>query len=569
MSVEQIKLGYIDTTVRTTDETFLSALRAGRLPWEAMRPFPEPSSDYLHDGDSVVAEIDAVFRAHISGQELETTGTFPEALVEAIRVRGYSRLRQPEEMGGFDLDAYTLLRVIQQLATWSMAAANTLAITNTVGPNAILRVLEPGPLRDYLIERISAGVICAFGDSGPDGQNNRFSSLTATLTDDGTAYILNGRKLFTGNAPIAELIAVSATTEIDGQRAVVFPFLDTSSPGFRVHSEIEFIGYKGFPDGEMRFDNVRVPAEQVLTEVEQPERLRTLTPVAVEARIFNIVSMALALGRRCAEWSREFVNRRWIDDRPLGQYEEIQRIVSLNLAELFATETIAQWTLRSASADILFEQIAAKTLAARLAWRIADRTVTLLGGEGVETAASKERRGAQPIPAEQYLRDARILRTTANVDFQIDNQAGQILLARFYSGTPFTDPAPRRDDAGLSSANQRLLAATADWFTELSERCVEIVTAHPDPKELFAHEHLVILVSRIAAELFTATAVLARSVGHSETQLLAEVYVSDAMHRVADLMARLDAESGIATPDYAALSDTWLTGSDLDFLLRV
>ncbi|MFE3077484.1 acyl-CoA dehydrogenase family protein [Nocardia tengchongensis] len=568
MSVEQIKLGYIDTTVRTTDETFLSALRAGRMPWEVMRPFPEPGADYLRAGDDVIDEVDTAFRAFITGEELEETGEFPDGLVEAIRHRGYSRLRQPVDMGGFNLDAYTLLRVLERIAMWSIAAANTLAITNTVGPNAILRVLEPSPLRDYLTERIAAGVICAFGDSSPDGQNNRFSSLTATLDEDGSAYILNGRKLFTGNAPIADLIAVSATAEIGGEPAVVFPFLDTSTPGFQVSSDIEFIGYRGFPDGEMRFDNVRVPVEHVLTGVEEPERLRTLTPVAVEARIFNVVSMALALGRRCAEWSRDFVNRRRIDGLPLARYDEVQRRVSLTLAELFAVETIAQWALLSPSPDTLFEQIAAKPLAARLAWRIADRTATLLGGEGVETAASKLRRGANPLPVERYLRDARILRTTANVDFQIDNQAGQILLARFYSDAS-APVASRLDAEGLSSANQRHLAITADLYSELSGTCIELVEKYPDPKELFAREHVVILIAQIASELFTMTAVLARSIDRAETQLLAEVYVTDAEHRVRDMLRRLAVELQGAGPDYAALSDAWLGGADIDFLLQV
>lgn len=568
MSVEQIKLGYIDTTVRTTDETFLSALRAGRMPWEVMRPFPEPGADYLRAGDDVIDEVDTAFRAFITGEELEETGEFPDGLVEAIRHRGYSRLRQPVDLGGFNLDAYTLLRVLERIAMWSIAAANTLAITNTVGPNAILRVLEPSPLRDYLTERIAAGVICAFGDSSPDGQNNRFSSLTATLSEDGTAYILNGRKLFTGNAPIADLIAVSATAEIGGEPAVVFPFLDTSTPGFQVSSDIEFIGYRGFPDGEMRFDSVRVPVEHVLTGVEDPERLRTLTPVAVEARIFNVVSMALALGRRCAEWSRDFVNRRRIDGLPLARYDEVQRRVSLTLAELFAVETIAQWALLSPSPDTLFEQIAAKPLAARLAWRIADRTATLLGGEGVETAASKRRRGANPLPVERYLRDARILRTTANVDFQIDNQAGQILLARFYSDAS-APVASRLDADGLSPANQRHLAITADLYSELSGTCIELVEKYPDPKELFAREHVVILIAQIASELFTMTAVLARSIDRAETQLLAEVYVTDAEHRVRDMLRRLAVELQGAGPDYAALSDTWLGGTDIDFLLQV
>jgi hypothetical protein len=108
--------------------------------------------------------------------------------------------------------------------------------------------LPDGPVRALVRDQIRSGALTGFGDADPTGQNNRLPQMTATSTDDGSAYLLHGEKLYTANGSVADLLGVSAAT--DGQVCVCF--LDTTSTGFSVESTIEFIGSKGLPSGALR-----------------------------------------------------------------------------------------------------------------------------------------------------------------------------------------------------------------------------------------------------------------------------------------------------------------------------
>lgn len=574
-----MKSGYVEE-LKAETPTFLDGLQSGRLSWELFQPFPEQSKNERDRGDELVEDVGALFEQYLDPVKLDLTCDFPPALLKEFRARDFNRLMADPKVGGLGLPYYTVLRMFERVGSWSIPAAQTLAITNTVGPTSLLPGLAEGPLRDFVSRRVADGIICSFGDTGPTGQNNRFASLKATLSEDGTEYILHGRKLFTGNGPIADLIAVSAYEEVDGKPSVCFPFLETSTPGFRVLNRIEFLGSRGFPNAELSFDGVRVPREHVLTKVEEdPAVLRDLSPLAVVFRVLNITSLTLAIGRRCAQWSREFLSRRVIDGRNLGEYDLIQRIVARNLADVYAMDALARWCLIDYSTAKLFDQFLVKPISARTGWRIVDRTMELFGGEGLETERSKERRGASPIPLERYFRDARMLRTIVNVDFQIDNQAGRLLLASLYgqdSGSIPAEPTlPALQREGLSVANVAHLEATAQLVRDFAATSRRLVKEHPDPNELFAKETTVVLLIQIAAELLTMTAVLARTAqlatgsdaaAATGAQDLADIVCTEARHRLADMWRQLTTDDGSA---YARMSEAWLGGATLDHLAMI
>src|SRR5690606_16706160 len=152
-------------------------------------------------------------------------------------------------------------------------------------------------------------------------------------------------------------------------------------------------------------------------------------------RMYLIAAPSLAIGRLCLHWSRDFVNRRYVDGRNLGGYDEIQRMVAASLAEVFAMEAVTAWSLLGEGAprlNVKFEQNAAKNIASVTCWRVAERTMSLLAGEGFETAASKARRGAAPLPLERFYRDARNLRISGAVDFQMDNWTARLFIFSYY-----------------------------------------------------------------------------------------------------------------------------------------
>lgn len=301
-----------------------------------------------------------------------------------------------------------------------------------------------------------------------------------------------------------------------------------------------------------------------------------VTSVALIGRIYFTGAPALAVARQCLAWSRRFVASRTIDGRGLAEYDQIQRVVATTLAEVFAMDSVVRWTLLgSGLADRWFERFVTKNICARTAWAIVDRTVSLFGGLGFETSRSKLRRGADPLPLERLFRDARGFRIAGNVDVQLDNQGARLLLARYYAepdgvGELASDIGLNTArDADLSPANRAHLAAVAQQLHDFARTCRELTGRYPDPALLFAREQTLVLLARIASELFTMSVVLGRTshlaaAGAGDSQDLADVYCTAAADRLADFWRRLVVAD---EPDYAKISRSWLTESTLDFLL--
>ncbi|RAS67444.1 alkylation response protein AidB-like acyl-CoA dehydrogenase [Lentzea atacamensis] len=541
--------------------TLLTSLRTGRLDMESLGAFPEQDPADRAVGDEWVAQAETFMRRQVDPDDIDSTRELPAGLIDALRREGFLTAAFRTEKKAA-LSPYNVLRLVTAMATWSVPVAQVVAVHAGVGAGALDPVLPDGPLRELVRDRIGNGVLSGFADTDPAGQNNRLPRMTATRTGDGSAVLLHGEKLYTANGPVAGLLAVSAV--LDGQVCVCF--VDTASPGFSVESTIEFIGSKGLPSGALRFDGVRVPANRVLSGVDGQLRLPpALNSVAFLGRIYLAGGPAIAIVRNCLAWSRDFVNRRRVDDRPLGDYSRIQRMVAATMADAYAVDSVARWCLvGSGLADRWLERFVAKNVLTRTAWHAADRTVSLLGAEGVETAASKRRRGAVALPVERALRDSRVLRTAGNVDFRLDSQVAQLILAGTHGEGPAVDRVDLgRSATGLSLRNQVHLGAVAEqvrWFAKL---CAQ--TRDTDAVTSGADEHLLVTVGRIAAELVTASVVLSRTaqLDTAEAQDLADVHCTAARHRLTGLWRKLEPDD---EPDYRTISRGWLAGSAFEFL---
>ncbi|GAA1368697.1 acyl-CoA dehydrogenase family protein [Streptomyces beijiangensis] len=548
---------------------FLHALATGRLDWERLRGAPGRDAGERQEGERVAAEIAEFLEKRVDPDEVDRTGELPAGLLDEIRGRGYFKLRNDEAVGGLALGSYEALRVIERASRHSVAVGQLIAIPNAVGASALIPALPEGRVRDFVTRRVAEGAISGFGVTEAAGQNNAWTGMTATRAPDGSGHVLRGEKLFTGNGPVADLLAVAATEGEGAERRLVVAFVDTAdSPGFRVASEIGFVGSKGLPNAALRFDDVYVPADRVLRgEPGDPRMSAAMRSVVLTGQLYFTAAPAMAVARQCLLWTREFIDERTIDGRGLGAYDLIQRIAATTRAEVYAMESVLERSLAGEGADgRWFERMAAKNLSVGTAWRIVDRTVSLFGGAGLETVASKRRRGASPVPLERAFRDARGLRVAGNVDFQLDQQLGRRLLTECFL-TPGEEAAPLVSgspqvpgDDDLSPANLAHLSETARQVHQLYGSCRELVADHADPDDLFRNQEAVALVARIAAELFAVSAVLARAGRASGEdgggeQALADVHCTAAWHRVAGLRRALDAcrDTG-SRPDYSAIS---------------
>lgn len=546
----------------------LAGLCGGKLHWPVTWPFPVQDAADRAAGDQAIRSLHRLLRAQVDPEQVEATRALPDALLDQLRRNGYLALRGRREQGGLGLTFPNAFRVVEAAMSWSVPVGWCLAIHNGLGAAAYLPLLPVGPLHDLITRRVAAGALCGDADTEPSGASNESRTTTATLTADGSAYLIDGEKICIGNGPLADFVIVSATvTDADGARVEYF-FLDTTSPGFTVRSRQEFLGLKGAAIAALTFDRVRVPADQLLT---LPDDVDTELEVNRPARLYIVSAPALALTRLCAHWSREFVNRRRIDGQPLGSYDAIQVMVAATLADLYAIETVVDWCLlgedRQTADDFRLEQSAAKNITSTACWRVVDRTVSLLAAEGLETAASKAARGAQPLPVERAFRDARALRVAGGVDFLLDKYFGETVVLSRALAAESAEPAPAPCPPELSDRNQHHLRFVHSTVAAFPDACRRSRRNRSDS------DQVPMLANQIANELLTMTLTLARTASladaRPETQDLADIYCTAARQRIATWQHAAGADDA---PGYRRLAHAWLAGAEphrlLDDLLR-
>ncbi len=521
---------------------FLNFLDAAATPWNRLPCFPVYEEEERRYGDDLVATVAATL-AGTDSEEVDRTATLPDGLVQDLRDAGLLALRNGSAHGGLEASDYNTFRVVERAARASVAIAQLIAVQNGIGVAVLLPSLPPGPLHAFIAQHVSAGTVSGSSDTEPAGQNNSWRDTTATPTADGTAYVLEGAKRYTTNAPVAGVIVLTAAVQdTGGRRRLGLVVLDMASPGVTVGPRHDFLGSRGLPNASLRFDAVHVPAERVLLGSAPAGAGR---PPSIGRLLIN-AAPALAIARECLAISREFVAGRAVDGRPLGDYDQIQRLIATTCADIYAMDSVARWCLLG-HGDRGFEQALAKNICTVTAWQVADRTLSVLGGEGLETARSKLGRGAAALPVERLLRDARGLRVAGNVDFMVDIQAGRVLLARHSEPTERWREWPDLvDSAGLSEVNRRHVTALVTDMRRLSRTCADLAERFPDPDAVpVGQEETQRLIGHIAGVLLTMFAVLSRAAhvdaGDDVASELTDVHCTAARHRLVGLWAELSA----------------------------
>ncbi|WP_331727810.1 acyl-CoA/acyl-ACP dehydrogenase (plasmid) [Streptomyces coelicoflavus] len=562
--------------------SFLEELYQGRFRWDLIRDFPLQDPADARVGDRMTAELTTLLHDRVDPDDVDTRAALPEGLLDELGARGWFALQAGPSLGGHALSHYNTFRMVSTAATHCTPVALSLAIENALGAGAFLSVVPDGPLRELLGDVVRRGARSASADSEPQGAANQRRFTTATRIEGTNDYLLNGRKVFVGHAPVAEVVSVSATVHEDGADRVRMFFMRTDSPGVTSGDWHTYMGIRGFPNGWLEFRDVRVSGGHMLVERDAGHVVRTTPATArlvCRGRMHLIAAPSLAVARLSLGWMRDFASRRVIDGRPLAEYDEVRRRLADSMAETFAIETMAQWCLlpedQGRNLNLRFEQNAVKNASSLLAWDIAERAMSLLAGEGYETASSKRLRGAPPVPVERYLRDLRNLRISGGVDFQIDNWIGRLSILSYYYPEPEHAEELREDGVtldmtgtALTARNLEHLRAAATATRDFGRICLELARSHPDREELARQERTLILLAAIARELLGISLTLARAstmsaAGDDSAQLLADIFCTAARLRIDTLRSRLHSPSA---PDVTAVTTAWMSGAGFAFL---
>ena len=408
--------------------SFAKELFLGRLRLDLIHPHPRPTPQDKERGDAFLARLRAFLETEVDAAAIERESRIPDEVIKGLKDLGALGMQVPEEYGGLGLSKLYYTRALQLVGSVNPALGALLSAHQSIGvPQPIKLFGTPEQKKRYL-PRCARTDISAFLLTEPDvGSDPARLQTSAVPTDDGSAYILNGVKLWCTNGVIADLLVVMAKVpKSEGHKGGITAFVvEADAPGITVENRNAFIGLRGIENSVTRFHDVRVPAENVIGREGKGLKIALTT---LNAGRLSLPALCASASKWSLNVAREWSGAREQWGRPIGGHEAIAEKIGFIAATSYALDAVVEMSSLLADDDqndIRIEAALAKLYGSEMAWKVADDLLQIRGGRGYETAASLAARGEKAIPVEQVLRDLRINRI-----FEGSTEIMHLLIAR-------------------------------------------------------------------------------------------------------------------------------------------
>ena len=384
--------------------SFGKQLFLGDFRLDLIHPHPRPDEESSRRGEEFCARLREFCETSVNGALIEHDARIPDEVVRGLAAVGAFGMKIAPEYGGLGLSNLYYNRALMIAGSVSQSLAAMLSAHQSIGVPQPLALFGTDEQKQRYLPRCARGEISAFLLTEPDvGSDPARLNTTATPSQDGSEYVLDGVKLWTTNGVVADLLVVMARVpKGDGHRGGITAFVvEGTAAGITVERRNMFMGLRGLENGVTRFDQVRVPAGNRVGAEGQGLKIALTTlntgRLALPASCAATGKLALKIAR---EWSRERVQ--W--GRPVGEHEAVAKKISFIAATTYALEAVVELSSQLADDkrnDIRIEAALAKLYASEMGSKIADELVQIRGGRGYETAASLAARGERGVPAEQ------------------------------------------------------------------------------------------------------------------------------------------------------------------------
>lgn len=396
--------------------SFLRGLFDGQYPWSLVHPFPEQTPEDKKKGDDYLARIGKLLKEKLNPEEVDMTGRIPDEVIKELFDMGAFALKIPEPYDGLAMSKANYGRILHFVASYCASTAALLSAHQSIGvPQTLLDFGTEEQKKKYL-PRFRQGTISGFALTEPGaGSDPSQMATTATPVEDGKFFLLNGEKLWCTNGVIAHILIVMALTPpkiVKGKekKQITAFIVETNSPGFEVKHRCIFMGLKGAQIGLLKFNQVKVPRENIVLQEGAGLKLALTTlntgRLTIPACMTGASKYALRVSRF---WAKK--RKQW--GSAIGEHEAIADKLSTMAASVLAMEAMTWYVTHAADhphADIRLEAAMAKKFCTETNWNVCNDALQIRGGRGYETTRSLRERGEgeDAYPLERMLRDARI-----------------------------------------------------------------------------------------------------------------------------------------------------------------
>jgi alkylation response protein AidB-like acyl-CoA dehydrogenase len=587
--------------------SFGKGLYLGHFQPELISPQPDMPVEAVEKGERFLAVLRAFLEEHVDPQAIESEGRIPDEVIDGFKAIGALGMKVPEEYGGLGLSQVYYNRAMMLIGTCHSSVSTLLSAHQSIGlPQPLLLFGSEEQKREWL-PKVSTSQVSAFALTEPGvGSDPARVSTSATPTEDGSGYLLNGRKLWTTNGTVADVLVVMAKVpRSEGHKGGITAFIvPSASDGVVVEARCEFMGLRGIENSQTRYTDVFVPTENVIGR----------EGMGLKIALATLNTGRLALPAICAgvcKWAtkiaREFASERVQWGKPIGEHDEPAQRIAFIAATAYGLEAMLDVASRLADEkrnDVRIEAAIAKLYGSEMGWRVIDELMQVCGGRGYETAASLQARGLRGVPVEQVLRDMRVNRI-----FEGSTEVMHLIIAReamdqhLHAAGDLMEPDLPLDRK--AKALGKAGAFYASWYPKLAVGPGQAPQSYSSFGDLAGQMRFVERASRklaratfyamarwqagtedhgaflgrivdIGAELFaisatvvyTQTALREHPERAAETQELAEVFCNQAQHRTErlfhDLWDNADAPNHRLALDVLKGRYTWLEEGILD-----
>ena len=323
----------------------------------------------------------------------------PRELFRRMGELGFLGVEYPEEHGGAGADFWMSVVLAEELARCrSGGVAFSVIVHTDMSSPWIARMGTAEQKARYLPGIISGDTLCALAITEP-GAGSDMAGLATRARRDGDDWLITGAKTFTTNGVNGDLYLVAARSRDSGARhQQLSQFLvERGAPGLTVSRKLKKTGMWASDTAELSFENVRVPAENLVGE--EGRGFYQIAEGLQRERLMAAV-LSVSASQQAIEDSMEYVHQREAFERPLAEFQALRHRLAEMATQAEAARQLTYYAaeLFADGAECVTEVSMAKLFATEMANRVAYEAVQLHGGYGY----------MRELPVERFARDYRL-----------------------------------------------------------------------------------------------------------------------------------------------------------------
>lgn len=331
-------------------------------------------------------------------QEIDEKDMFPFELFKECAKLGFTGVLVDEEYGGLGDDVLSMVIILEEISRVSPALGLSLLAHTVLCAHNINRFGSRYLKEKYLPGLVKGEIIGGLAITEPDAGSDVESIKTLAKLED-SFFVIKGTKTWITNAPISDVLIVYTLTSTGKPRDSMSAILvETNTPGVQITKSFPKMGMRGSPTGQVFFDNVKVPIQNLVGELNRGF-YQLMKSFEIERLVISALGLGIAL--EALNWIVKHSSERVQFGTKIKEFELIQEKIAEISGLLDVLRTYVYLNARNYrfDEDLRFEAACSKYLAGLISIKAALEGIQVLGGYGY----SKE------YPLERFLRDAKLI----------------------------------------------------------------------------------------------------------------------------------------------------------------